>query len=100
MTEFINGLITSPFICLGWIIVGALAGAIARNVMGSRDASMVNDIILGLIGAFVGGFVAGLLGLGPSTTTTGIERVIINLIIAVVGAIIVIAVGRALRRAT
>ncbi|MBX3063467.1 MAG: GlsB/YeaQ/YmgE family stress response membrane protein [Anaerolineae bacterium] len=85
---------------MGWLIVGAIAGAVARNVMGSRDASMVNDIILGLIGAVVGGFVAGLLGLGPSPASAGLERVIINLVIAIVGAIIVIAIGRALRRAT
>lgn len=100
MGDFISGLVASPFICIGWLIVGAIAGAVARNVMGSRNASMVNDIILGLIGAVVGGFVAGLVNLGPRPGTGGIELVIINLVIAIVGAVIVIAIGRALRRAT
>lgn len=93
--DFIGSLVASPFICIGWIIVGAIAGSLARSLMGSRDASFVSDLILGLIGSFIGGIVAGLLGLGPGPNTRGLELVIVNLVIAVVGAAIVIAIGRA-----
>lgn len=87
----------NPIICVGWLIVGAIAGALARQVMGSSNAPLINDIVLGLIGSVIGGFVAGLVGLAPSAASSGIERVIVNLVIAVVGAVIVIVIGRALR---
>lgn len=86
----------NPLICVGWLIVGAIAGALARQLTGSKDAPLINDIVLGLIGSVVGGFIAGLVGIGPGATG-GIERVILNLIIAVVGAAIIIVGGRMLR---
>ena len=93
---FIEGIITAPFICFGWIIVGALAGAIARSLMKSRNMSFISDLILGIAGAFVGGLLAGLFGLGPSEDTSGLSLVIVNLIIATVGASILIAGRRAI----
>jgi uncharacterized membrane protein YeaQ/YmgE (transglycosylase-associated protein family) len=87
----------NPLICVGWLIIGAIAGTLARSIMKSTDAPLIQDIILGLAGSFIGGFVAGLIGLGPGGAG-GVERVVINLIIAVVGAIILIAISRALLR--
>ena len=57
-------------------------------------------LILGLAGALIGGFVAGLLSLGPGTTleTQGIERVLINLVISIVGAVILLFLGNTLMR--
>ena len=85
----------NPIICVGWIIVGAIAGALARRIMGSRDEPFINDVILGLIGSIVGGFVAGLLGI--ARPDGGLDRVIINLVISVIGAVIVIYIGRLIR---
>ena len=85
----------NPIICIGWIIVGAIAGALARQIMGSKNQPFINDVILGLIGSIVGGFVAGLIGI--ARPDGGLDRVIINLIISVVGAIIVIYIGRMIR---
>ncbi len=85
----------NPIICVGWIIVGAIAGALARQIMRSTDAPLINDIVLGLVGSIVGGFLAGLLGIGRPDG--GIERVIINLVISVIGAVIVIYIGRMIR---
>lgn len=96
--DFITALIASPFICLGWIIVGAAAGALARYFMGSPDQSFFSDMILGIIGAFFGGFVAGLLGLAPGANTAGIELVVVNLVVATIGAMILIAVRRMVMR--
>ncbi|MBI5668798.1 MAG: GlsB/YeaQ/YmgE family stress response membrane protein [Chloroflexi bacterium] len=90
----IGDIIAAPFICIGWIIVGAIAGAVARQIMGSRDQPFISDLILGLIGAVVGGFVASLLGL--YRPDGGLGLVLVNLVIAIVGAIILIAIGRAI----
>jgi uncharacterized membrane protein YeaQ/YmgE (transglycosylase-associated protein family) len=85
----------NPIICIGWIIVGAIAGALARQIMGSKDQPFINDVVLGLVGSVVGGFIAGLLGIGGPEG--GLSRVIVNLVISVVGAIIVIYIGRMIR---
>jgi uncharacterized membrane protein YeaQ/YmgE (transglycosylase-associated protein family) len=83
----------NPILCIGWIIVGAVAGALARQIMGRKDSPFWMDVILGLVGATIGGFIAGLIGLYPSDTTGGIERVLINFVIAVIGAIIVLFIA-------
>ncbi len=86
----------NPILCIGWIIVGALAGGLARQLMGRKDSPFILDVILGLIGATVGGVVAGLVGLAPDATSGGIERVLINFVIAVIGAIVLLFVGQVL----
>lgn len=91
--DFINSLVSAPFICLGWIIVGGLAGSIARSVMKSSKGSFISDLLLGILGAFVGGMLAGLFGLG--TPDGGLTLVIANLIIATVGACFLIGLRRA-----
>lgn len=80
---------------LVWIIVGALAGWLAGQVMGSR-ASLITNIVLGIIGSFVGGFVLTLVP-GVQSVESGLS--IGHILTATVGAIIVIAVVRILRRA-
>lgn len=96
--DFINWMVSAPFICIGWLIVGAIAGALARTVLGRRDAPLTMDIVLGIAGAIIGGFVAGLLGVGPKATDTGLGLVVINLVIATVGAIILLALGKIFMR--
>ena len=92
--NLIGGIIAAPFICIGWIVVGIIAGALARQLTGSRDANFLSDMILGLIGAFVGGLLASLLGFYKPEG--GLELVLVNLVIAIIGAIILIIIGRAL----
>jgi uncharacterized membrane protein YeaQ/YmgE (transglycosylase-associated protein family) len=93
--DFIADVLASPFICIGWIIVGAIAGAVARQITKASDQPLINDLILGLIGAFIGGLVASILGF--SKPDGGITLVIVNLVIAIVGAVIIIGLGRMLR---
>ena len=69
---------------LSWIIVGLVAGIIAKMVMGDRFGWIVT-IVLGIVGAFVGGWVFGLFG-GPSVS--GIN--LVSILVAAVGAIIVL----------
>lgn len=74
-----------------WIVFGALAGWIASNIMKS-NASTMSDIILGIVGAVVGGFLMGMMG---QSGVTGFN--LYSMIVAVIGAIVVIYVGRMLR---
>src|SRR5688572_385609 len=95
---FIGGIIAAPFYCIGWIIIGFIAGALARRIMGAGNAGAGADIVLGLIGALIGGFVLGLLGFQSGRIIEpglGIGSIVTSLI----GAIIVIAIGRAFSRA-
>jgi uncharacterized membrane protein YeaQ/YmgE (transglycosylase-associated protein family) len=80
---------------IGWIIVGLIAGWLASKVMGKGGYGIVGDIIIGLVGAVLGGFVASLLkiggGLNPNDPIS-----LGSLALAVAGAIILIFVLRAL----
>lgn len=93
--DFINSIIAAPFACCGWLIVGFIAGALARRLTGSPDRSFVSDIILGLIGALIGGLVTSVL-LGYSRPESGLSLWIANIVVATLGAAILIFIGNAL----
>lgn len=80
---------------LSWIIIGLIAGWLASNIMGAGGYGVVGDIIVGLIGAVIGGLIISLLtgrGLGTDPDTGSF---ILNVIVAVIGAVILIAILRA-----
>lgn len=77
---------------LFWIILGALAGWIAGLIMRSSHG-IFEDIILGIVGALVGGFLMNQFG---QEGVTGFN--FYSLFVAVLGAIIVIAIGRMIRK--
>lgn len=77
---------------LVWIIFGALAGWIADVVMRSNHG-VLEDIILGIVGAFLGGVVMNALG---QSGVTGFN--LYSIIVAVVGAAVIIFIGRMLHR--
>lgn len=77
-----------------WIVFGALAGWIASLIMGTnRQQGCLIDIIVGIVGAFLGGFVFSLFG-GQGVTGFNIW----SLIVAVIGAIILLAIVKAVRK--
>ncbi len=90
----IQGIISAPFICIGWVIVGILAGALARRFMGSRDYPLIQDFLLGIAGALVGGFLANLFGL--SRPDGGLSAFLTSIVVATVGAMLLIGVRRAI----
>ena len=92
--DVIGDILAAPFICIGWLIVGALAGALAHSIMKS-SAPLIGDIILGLIGSVVGGFIIALLGI--SRPEGGLGGVIASLLVATIGAVVLIALGRMIR---
>jgi uncharacterized membrane protein YeaQ/YmgE (transglycosylase-associated protein family) len=74
---------------IAWIVVGAIAGFLANQVMGSRDGLLMM-VVLGIVGGLVGGYVAAtVLKIG---TVDGIN--IESIAIATVGAIAVVFVAR------
>ena len=94
ITNVISWIVSAPFILLGWIIVGAIAGELARRFTGSSDESFFADLGLGIIGAILGGFIAGIVGVGlPSG---GLTLVIANLFVATFGAAVLILLKRTL----
>lgn len=78
---------------LAWIIVGLIAGWLAGLVMKGGGYGVIGDIILGIIGAVVGGFLASALFNIPNAVS-GFD--LTTLIVAFLGAVIVVAIVRAL----
>ena len=76
---------------LTWIIFGAIAGWIANALMGTRGGCLIN-VIVGIIGAFVGGMIMTWLGGRPV-----MQFDLRSLVVAVLGAVAFLAIVRALR---
>ncbi len=76
---------------LSWIVVGLIAGWLASQVMRGGGYGLVGDIIVGAVGAVIGGFLAGSLLKIPNAVN-GINPT--SILVAFVGAVILIAVLR------
>ena len=74
-----------------WIIVGAIAGFVASKVLTGKGMGLLWDIVVGILGAFLGGWLAGLVGIPVATGTFSVG----GLIAAFVGAVILLLVFRA-----
>ncbi len=74
---------------ISWIVLGAVAGLIASFLMGARDG-LIMMVVLGIVGAVVGGFIAGNLLHIADVTGFNLE----SLVVAVIGAVLVIFVAR------
>jgi uncharacterized membrane protein YeaQ/YmgE (transglycosylase-associated protein family) len=78
---------------LSWIVLGLLVGVLAKWVMpGDDPGGLIMTIVLGVAGAFVGGWISTQLGLG---SVTGFN--IGSLVIAVAGAVLLLFLNRKLR---
>ena len=75
-----------------WIVVGLIAGALAKLIMpGDDPGGIIVTIVLGIVGAVIGGFLLSLLGIGAGAGSGGF---IFSIIAGVVGAVILLAVYR------
>ncbi len=77
---------------LSWLIIGLIAGVLAKLIMGDRFGWIVT-IIIGIVGALVGGWLSSLIG-GPGVS--GIN--LLSILVATVGAIVVLLIVGLLRR--
>lgn len=75
-----------------WIVLGGIAGWIASAITGSKGSTF-RDIILGILGAVIGGWIMNLLG---QSGTTGFN--LWSLLVSVLGAIVLIWIVRAFRK--
>lgn len=78
---------------LAWIVVGLIAGWLAGMVMKGGGYGVVGDVIIGIIGALLGGFLAAAL-FGIPDAVNGIN--ITSIVVAFIGAVVLIAIIRAL----
>jgi uncharacterized membrane protein YeaQ/YmgE (transglycosylase-associated protein family) len=74
---------------LAWIVVGGVAGWLASLIVEGHGLGLLGDIIVGIVGAFIGGLLLSLIG-GP--TFTGFN--LWSLIVAFVGAVVLLLVIR------
>jgi uncharacterized membrane protein YeaQ/YmgE (transglycosylase-associated protein family) len=78
---------------IGWIVLGLIAGFIASKIVNKSGEGFVLDIVLGIVGAIVGGFLFNLFG---EAGVTGLN--LYSMLVAVVGAIVVLLAYHALFR--
>ena len=77
-----------------WIILGLVAGFIGSKLVNKRGEGLILDIILGIIGAVVGGWLFRTFG---ASGVTGLN--LYSLLVAVIGAVVVLLVYHTIRRA-
>lgn len=76
-----------------WIILGLLAGFIGSKLVNKRGDGLILDILLGIVGAVVGGWLFNTFG---ARGVTGLN--LYSLLVAVIGAVVVLLVYHAIRR--
>ena len=74
---------------IAWIVLGAIAGWITNMIMGGKEG-VIATVILGIVGAVVGGWLAGTVLKVADVTGVNIESIVVS----VIGAVIVVAVYR------
>lgn len=79
---------------LGWIVFGGIAGWLASIITGRNDRQgCLMNIVVGVIGAFIGGFIYSLITGGGLTFGTALSPTsLVGFIVAVVGAVILLAI--------
>ena len=75
---------------LGWVLLGLIAGFIASKIVNKQGEGLALDIVLGIIGAIVGGFVFNAIG---EVGITGFN--LWSMFVAVIGAVIVLLIYHA-----
>jgi uncharacterized membrane protein YeaQ/YmgE (transglycosylase-associated protein family) len=76
-----------------WLVVGLIGGWLAGLVMKGGGYGIIVDILLGIVGGWLGGWLFGRLGIWPAGGMIG------SIIVAFVGAVILVGITRILKRA-
>lgn len=71
---------------IGWIVLGLIAGFIGSKIVNKSGEGMLLDIVLGVVGAVVGGFLFNLFG---ASGVTGLN--LYSLFVAVIGAVVALS---------
>jgi uncharacterized membrane protein YeaQ/YmgE (transglycosylase-associated protein family) len=75
---------------IAWIFLGLIAGFIASKIVNKRGEGLILDIVLGVVGAFVGGWLFSLFG---AEGVSGFN--IYSMVVAVIGAVVVLVIYHA-----
>lgn len=78
---------------LAWIVLGLIAGFIASKIVNKAGEGFVMDIVLGVVGALLGGWLFRMFG---ASGVTGLN--LYSMLVAIVGAVIVLVLYHALFR--
>ena len=78
---------------IAWLVIGAIAGWLAGQVVKGGGFGLIVDIIVGIVGAVIGGFLAGVLGISTGGGIIG------SIIVAFIGAVILLVILRLIKRA-
>ncbi len=76
-----------------WIIVGLVAGFLASKVLTGHGMGLLWDIVVGILGAFVGGWLASLVGIA-------VTNILVQVVVAFIGAMILLMIFRAITSGT
>ena len=76
---------------LGWLVLGLIAGFIASKLVNRSGGSLVLDLLLGVVGAFVGGFLFTRFG---AAGVTGLN--LYSILVAIIGAVVVLFIYHAI----
>ena len=79
---------------LAWIVLGLVAGFIGSKIVNKSGEGLIRDVALGVVGAVVGGWLFTTFG---ASGVTGLN--LYSLLVAVIGAIVVLVLYHAIRRA-
>jgi uncharacterized membrane protein YeaQ/YmgE (transglycosylase-associated protein family) len=79
---------------IAWIILGLIAGFIASKIVNRQGEGILLDIVLGIVGAVIGGWIMAALG-GQGVTGFNLY----SILVAIGGAVVLLVVFHALRRA-
>ena len=77
---------------LAWIVLGLLAGFIASHLVNHRGEGMILDILLGIVGAVVGGWITHTLGYAGVTSLN-----VYSVVVATIGAVVFLLIYHAVR---
>ncbi|MCZ7594783.1 GlsB/YeaQ/YmgE family stress response membrane protein [Hyphomicrobium sp.] len=81
----------APMSFLGWLIIGALAGWLAGRIVEGYGFGLVGNIVIGILGACIGGLILPQLGIVPGSTGA-------NFLAATLGAVILLVLIGLLQR--
>lgn len=76
-----------------WLLLGLISGFIASHLVNHRGEGMVLDVLLGIVGAIIGGWLAALLGVAGATALN-----LYSIIVSVAGAVAFLVIYHAIRR--
>ena len=80
---------------IGWLVLGLIAGFIASRIVNKAGEGLILDIVLGIVGAFVGGYLFSIFG---AEGVTGFN--LYSMFVAIIGAIVVLVIYHAIFRRT